>query len=421
MAVSGAPIMESRTFLHEAAAPGRTHFEILATAWAGWVFDFYDLILFSFLLIPLGEELRLSRLELSWIFGASLFATAVGGVGFGFLSDRFGRKAILQATILVFSAGTVASGLAPNFAWLMFFRVVTGLGVGGEWATGQTYVAETFPAKVRARYGAIVQTGAPVGVALASIVGGFLAPAIGWRDCFLLSGLPALLVVVIRRRLPESDVWEARRPPAGAARGPSKVDLILSARYRGVFARGLVLTLFTMSAYWFTYTWLPGYLHDERHFSLAKSASWILVTQAGALLGYSTFGFFADRFGRRPAFTVYSMVFAAGLAMTTVFWSVAAAHPPVILSFMFLVGFGTGVWGGFGPLFAELFPTEIRGTAMGSIYNIARGVQFITPVLVAVIARRYGLSGGMSLAALFAAATAAWIWTFPETKGEEIV
>jgi len=411
----------SQPFLHEAAAPGRTHFEILAMAWAGWVFDFYDLILYSFLLIPLGRELRFSREELSWIFGASLAATAVGGVIFGFLSDRFGRKTILQATILVFSAGTLASGLAPNFTWLMVFRIVTGLGVGGEWGTGQTYVAETFPARVRARYGALVQTGAPIGVALASVVGGFLAPAIGWRACFVVSGIPALLVVAVRRRLPESDVWLARRgEERRAPAGPSKIAVLLSRAHRGVFARGLLLTIFTMSAYWFTYTWLPGYLHDERHFSMAKSAAWILVTQAGGLIGYASFGFVADRWGRRPAFTAYSLVFAAGLAMTTVFWGTIAARPAIVLAFMFLVGLGTGVWGGFGPLFAELFPTTIRGTAMGSIYNIARGVQFVTPIAVTVIARRYGLAGGMSVAALFAAATAGWIWTFPETKAQEI-
>jgi MFS family permease len=411
----------NRPFLHEAAAPGRTHFEILAMAWAGWVFDFYDLILYSFLLIPLGRELHFSREELSWIFGASLLATAAGGVLFGFLSDRFGRKAILQATILVFSAGTFASGLAPSFFWLMVARVVTGLGVGGEWGTGQTYVAETFPANVRARYGAFVQTGAPIGVALASLVGGFLAPAIGWRACFLVSGVPALLVVAIRKRLPESDVWEARRrDPERRPGGSAPLGVILSPAYRGVFVRSLILTIFTMSAYWFTYTWLPGYLHDERHFSMAKSASWILVTQAGGLLGYASFGFVADRFGRRPAFTVYSLTFAAGLAMTTAFWASIAERPAVVLSFMFLVGLGTGVWGGFGPLFAELFPTRVRGAAMGSIYNIARGVQFVTPIAVTVIARRYGLAGGMSLAAVFAAATAAWIWTFPETKGEAI-
>ena len=410
----------NRRFLHEAEAPGRTHFEILALAWAGWVFDFYDLILYSFLLIPLGRELRFSREELSWIFGASLAATAVGGVIFGFLSDRFGRRAILQATILVFSAGTFASGLAPNFAWLLVFRIVTGLGVGGEWGTGQTYVAETFPAKVRARYGAFVQTGAPIGVALASVVGGFLAPAIGWRACFFVSGIPALLVVAVRRRLPESDVWLTRRGEETSAAGPSIAARLLSPEHRGVFARGLLLTIFTMSAYWFTYTWLPGYLHDERHFSMAKSASWILVTQAGGLLGYASFGFVADRFGRRPAFTVYSLVFAAGLAMTTVFWDVVAGRPAIVLAFMFLVGLGTGVWGGFGPLVAELFPTGIRGAAMGSIYNIARGIQFVTPIAVTVIARRYGLAGGMSVAAIFAALTAVWIWTFPETKAQEI-
>ncbi|HET9795851.1 MAG TPA: MFS transporter [Thermoanaerobaculia bacterium] len=410
----------SRPFLHEAKAPGRAHFEILAMAWAGWVFDFYDLILYSFLLIPLGREFHFSREQLSWIFGASLAATAAGGVLFGFLSDRFGRKAILQATILVFSAGTFASGLAPSFFWLMVARIVTGLGVGGEWGTGQTYVAETFPARVRARYGAFVQTGAPIGVALASVVGGFLAPAIGWRACFLVSGIPALLVVAVRKYLPESDVWEAhRRDPRGGS-APSRIAVILSPAHRGVFLRGLLLTIFTMSAYWFTYTWLPGYLHDERHFSMAKSASWILVTQAGGLLGYASFGFVADRWGRRPAFTAYSLVFAAGLAMTTVFWGSIASTPGVVLAFMFLVGLGTGVWGGFGPLFAELFPTPIRGAAMGSIYNIARGVQFVTPIVVTVIARRWGLAGGMSLAAVFAAATAAWIWTFPETKGEQI-
>jgi len=388
-------------------------------AWAGWVFDFYDLILYSFLLIPIGAELRFTRLELSWIFGASLAATAVGGMLFGFLSDRWGRKPVLQATILLFSAGTFASGLAPNFGWLMVFRVLTGLGVGGEWGTGQTYVAETFPPKVRARYGAFVQTGAPIGVALASLVGGFLAPAIGWRWCFFLSGIPALLVVGIRKRLPESDVWLARREEARAAAavetrpGPS---ILFSPRYRGLFFRALVLTLFTMSAYWFTYSWLPGYLHDERHFSMAKSAAWVLVTQAGGLLGYASFGFVADRFGRRPAFTAYSLVFAAGLTMTTLFWEAIAGRPSVVLAFMFLVGVGTGVWGGFGPLFAELFPTSVRGTAMGTIYNVARGVQFVTPVIVAVIAVRYGLGGGMFLAALFAAATAGWIWTLPETK-----
>jgi MFS family permease len=146
----------------------------------------------------------------------------------------------------------------------------------------------------------------------------------------------------------------------------------------------------------------------------------MLVTQAGGFLGYFTFGFVADKFGRRPAYSVYSCIMALGLVMITLMWNVVVVSPPVILGFMFLVGFGTGMFGGYGPLFSELFPTTIRSTAMGSAFNLARGVQFLTPVIIAVIAKKYGLGGGISLAALFALLTGAWIWTFPETRGMKL-
>ena len=408
-------------FLNQSAKPTGAHYRILLMSWAGWVFDFYDLILYTFLLIPIGIELHLSNVQLSYVLGASLAATAIGGVAFGILSDRFGRKIVLQWTIITYSIGTFLSGLTPNLEFLVIVRVITGLGVGGEWATGQTYVGETFPAHVRGRYGAFMQTGAPIGVALASVVGGFVAPEIGWRNAFFLSVLPALLVIFIRKRLPESDVWLAgERMRSGASDFMEKLRLLFSRSYRRLFILSLVLALFDMSAYWFTYSWLPGYLHQERQFSMVKSALWVLVTQAGGLLGYFTFGFVADALGRRPAYSIYSVVMAAGLAMITLFWDIVVANPAVILFFMFLVGFGTGMFGGYGPLFAELFPTRIRGTAMGSAFNLARGVQFFTPVIITMMARSYGLSGGIFLAALFALLTGAWIWTFPETRGKAL-
>ena len=175
-----------------------------------------------------------------------------------------------------------------------------------------------------------------------------------------------------------------------------------------------------MSAYWFTYSWLPGYLYQQRQFSITKSAVWMLVTQCGGFIGYATFGFVADRFGRRPAYSIYSFVMALALIMVTLLWDVISAYPGVILVFMFFVGFGTGMFGGYGPLFSELFPTTIRNTAMGSAFNLARGVQFFTPVAIAIIARSYGLAGGISIAALFALLTGCWIWTFPETRGRAV-
>ena len=423
------PYLQQPKLLNECEKITPVHYKILGMCWAGWVFDFYDLILFTFLLIPISKEYNFSNLQMSYVLGATLAATAIGGVIFGILSDRFGRKPVLQWTILTYSIGTFFSGLAGSFWLLMACRVLTGLGVGGEWGTGQTYIGETFPAKVRGRYCAMMQTGAPLGIALASVVGGLISPFIGWRACFFISLLPAILVLFIRRHIPESDLWLLRKKriileqTIGRYKRSATVQQfqeLLSVENRKYFFLGLVLAIFDMSAYWLTYSWMPGYLHSERHFTLTKSAFWILVTQTGGFLGYLIFGYIADRLGRRPAYSIYSVIMALGLVMVTIFWDYIVIYPFIILAFMFMVGFGTGMFGGFGSLFSELFPTSVRSTAMGSAFNLARGIQFFTPVIISIIALRYGLGGGISLAALFALLTGAWIWTFPETREKKL-
>jgi MFS family permease len=414
--------------LNEYEKPTKLHFRILLMCWSGWVFDFYDLILYTFLLIPIKKELDFTDVQVSVVLGASLAATAIGGIIFGVLSDRYGRKNVLQWTILTYSIGTFFSGFSTNIWMLLIFRIITGLGVGGEWGTGQTYIGETFPAKVRGRYGAFMQTGAPVGIALASVIGGYISPEIGWRACFFVSLLPAILVLFIRRKLPESDIWLERKRLVSEQIGvkplsdqkENKFLMLFSPQYRKIFILALILAIFDMSAYWFTYSWMPGYLHEQRQFTMTKSAAWMLITQSGGFLGYFTFGFIADILGRRPAYTIYSFIMAAGLVMITILWDVIIVYHVLILACMFLVGFGTGMFGGYGPLFSELFPTKIRNTAMGSAFNLARGAQFFTPIIIAVVATSYGLSGGISIAAIFAILTGIWIWTFPETKGKKI-
>jgi len=416
-----------KILLNEFEKPTKQHYKILIMSWAGWVFDFYDLVLYTFLLIPIGKELHLSDVALSFVLGSSLAATALGGVIFGVLSDKIGRRTVLQLTILIYSIGTFLSGISFSLFALVIFRIITGLGVGGEWATGQTYIGETFPAKMRGKYCAFMQTGAPIGVALASIVGGMIAPIIGWRFCFFVSILPAFLVIFIRKNLPESDLWEERKKIISdkkiseneiSSEIENKFVLLFSKQYRRLFIQALILAIFDMSAYWFTYSWMPGYLNQQRQFSLTKSALWILVTQTGGFCGYYLFGYIADRLGRRPAYSIYAVIMSTGLIMITVMWDLIVSVPYVILVFMFLVGFGTGMFGGFGSLFSELFPTSIRNTAMGAAFNLARGVQFFTPVVITLVAVKYGLGGGISIAALFALLTGIWIWTFPETKGK---
>jgi MFS family permease len=415
--------------LNESQKPTATHYLILAMSWAGWLFDFYDLMLFSFLLVPIKKTLGLSDVHLSLLLGASLGATAVGGILFGYLADRLGRRTVLGWTILVYSVGTFLCGFAGGFATLLAFRIVTGLGVGGEWATGQTLIGETFPARMRARFAAVMQTGAPLGIAVASLVGGFLEPAAassfgatwGWRVCFFVSVIPALLVVVIRRAMPESDVWlERRRTRQPAERGQFAV-LWATPALRRLFLLGLVLALTDMSAYWFTYSWLPKYLYDRLGLSMAKSGLWMLATQAGGLIGYLAFGAFADAFGRRATYTVFSLIWAAGLLAVTWFWSGIATWPWLTLVFMFLVGIGTGNFSGYGPIFSEIFPTRVRNTAMGTAFNLARGIQFFTPLVITQVATLYGLGGGHSRAAFFAVFTGLWVWSLPETRGTRIL
>src|SRR5262245_43928407 len=278
-----ATAFEPHTLLNERPM-GRAHVKIIVLCFFAWIFDFYDLILYSFLLVPIARELGLSAGDSSLALGSSLLMTAAGGIIFGFAGDRFGRKPTIVVTVAIYGIGTLLCAASTSLVELIVYRSITGLGMGGGWAPGQSLIAESVPAQCRARYAAYVQTGAPLGILLAAVVGGQVAPIIGWRATFMLSAAPALIVAIaLIRYLPESDVWLHTR----AAAKSQGVDLRALREHRCVFTLLFFTLLLSSEAYWFTYTWMPGYLELKRGLSAAGVSALVIFMQVGGVIGYA--------------------------------------------------------------------------------------------------------------------------------------
>jgi len=398
---------------------------------AGWLFDFYDLMLFAYLAAAIAREWSWGANADAYkglIVGIALAASGIGGIVFGGLADRYGRKKVMTWTILIYSVSTGLCGLSWGLWSLVAFRALTGFGVGGEWATGHALMAEIYPTDQRGRASALLQAGEPLGVALAVIAGLWVAPRLGWRFVFLLSALPALLVLFVRRHVAESPLWLQRRDERRPFLEPY-LEVWRHHRTRAVQA--WLLGASKLGTYWVTYVWLPEYFVEletnaraaGHALPLAFSAirlKFILVAQGGQFLGMLLFGSVSDRFGRRPAFCAYSLLTAAGLWALSMHGAEILARPGLFWPAMLAVGVGSGCTAGFGSLLAELFPTSVRNTAMGTVYNLARGFQFVTQAAMGLLAATVGVSHGLLLAFAFALFTASWVWTFPETKGTEL-
>ena len=395
---------------------GRAHLRIIVLCFLAWIFDFYDLILYSFLLVPIARDLRLGAADSSLALGSSLLMTAAGGIVFGFAGDRFGRKPTIVMTVAIYGLGTLLCAASNSLAELIIYRSITGLGMGGGWAPGQSLIAESVPAQDRARYAAYVQTGAPLGILLAAAVSGHLTPLIGWRETFALSALPALIVAIaVIRYLPESDVWLQTR--AGGRLG---AELGALREHHRVLTLLFFTLLLSSEAYWFTYTWMPGYLELKRGLNPSGVSALVIFMQVGGVIGYAIFGLLADRFGRRPMYFLFGVVMAAGLLPPTIFWDASVGVRGLIAAAMFMVGFGTGLWSGVAPMISEMLPTRVRNTALGLLLNLTRGLQFFTPILIATLGARVGFAPTLALGAVFSVAGASMVWTLPETRARRI-
>jgi len=391
----------------------------LWAAMAGFTLDSYNVLLYVFVVQTLRAEFHWSAATAGLVSSATLITSAIGGIGAGFLSDRIGRKRTLVLTILVYSIGSGGSAIATGLWSLIFWRCIVGFGLGGEWAAGAVLVAETWPARHRAKAIALMQSGWALGYMLAAAGTAFILPRFGWRVLFLTGLAPALLTVWIQRKVKEPAVWEGKR-----AASPWLDMFRRPLAKRTLCATALATSM--LFAYWGLNTWLPGFLSAPRAqggagLNVLQTSTWIFIMQFGTFLGYASFGWLADWWGRRPAFLVY-VIIAAIITPIYGLTPVWAARPQVwLLALGPLVGFfGTGFFSVFGAMIAELYPTSIRGSAQGFVYNTGRAASALAPFAIGAVADRQGLGYGLAVDSAFFLVGVVLIFTLPETKNTEL-
>jgi MFS family permease len=428
------------------------HWLVVAAGWAGWGFDVFDALLFNFvapncipalLHLPPGSPAAHAA-TVFWtgaITSLLLLAWAAGGVVFGWIADRIGRRRALFATIALYAAGTGMCALVNSLWQLVLYRTIAGLGIGGEWGVGAALVAESVPEHRRIEAGVIMQTASPLGAALATavnyqIAGVWLAnqPQSSWRYVFLAGLLPVLVALGVRLFVRESASWEASR----ARTAPSTPRELFAPAMAANTLSGFFVAVVAILTWWACNAFIPllgsTLAHERaRSLGLAGAAAQLLVAawQAHASNAFNLGGLcgalaavpLARALGRRAMFVAYFLFSAAALLVT---FGIGFT-PETRLAMLFAVGVGVfGIFGAFTFYLPELFPARLRATGAGFCYNIGRILAAGGPFVVGLLSAMAGGSSGAITRILFWVAlvplTAALLGRFliVETRGRTL-
>jgi MFS family permease len=384
------------------------------------MFDGFDIMVYSMVLTAVIADFGISKAMGGALGSLTLAASALGGVLFGTLADRRGRRVGIITSVLTYSLFTAACGIAQTVWQLALFRFLLGLGMGGAWTCGAALVSESWPDRHRGKAIGLMQSAWAIGYGGAALLAAIVLPRYGWRAMFLIGGLPALTTLWIRGAIHEPEIWR-NSGSSSSARSSGSLGLIFTSPYRRITTSIVLLSLCTLYAYWAFNFWVPSYLllpaaQHGAAFSPNTVAALLFSMNVGGWLGYVTYGYVADRFGRRPSFVTY-LLSAAALVLLY-----GATQSKVMLLALgpFVGFFGTGYLSGFGSTIAELYPTAVRAAATGFTFNIGRVASAAAPLLIGSLAqtRGFGVAFGTAAAALVLGALT-WIY-IPETKGQAL-
>lgn len=397
---------------------------VTIAAYLGWTLDAFDFFLMVFVLKDIAAEFNTKIPAVAFAITLTLAARPIGALIFGRLADHFGRRPTLMINIACYSLLELASGFAPSLAALLVLRTLFGVAMGGEWGVGSALTMETVPPRARGAVSGLLQAGYPSGYLLASVVFGLLYPYIGWRGMFMIGVLPALLVLYIRRAIPEPPRDDARvavstsaaaaqtapaRASAKSIFDPSVLRMTIVGGLIGVGAHG---------GYHAITTWLPTYLKTERHLSVLGTGAYLAVIIVAFIIGCMTSAYLQDRIGRRRNL----MLFSACCVVTVNLYVMLPLDNVAMLLLGFPLGFfAAGIPATLGALFNELYPRNVRGRGVGFCYNFGRVASAIFPVLVGHMGTSMplgvalGIDAGIAYGLVFVA-----VWFLPETRARDI-
>lgn len=392
------------------------------TYWAcfgGYTLDSMDSTMYALLAPVLIAVLGFTRPDIGVLATAGLIGNAVGGWIAGIVADRAGRVAVLKFTILWVAVFSLLAAAASGLHQFIVIRALQGLGYGGEAAVGGVLISEVVRPGLRGRVATSVQSGFAVGYALSVVlmpfVFRFFPQALGWRVMFVIGVLPAFLVLLIRRAVPESSIFEAAANARRAGEAMQPFWLIFRFSHLRTTLVGLLLASGVFGAGFGMSAWLPTYLRLDRHLAVGSMAGYLAVGIGGSLIGPFISGYSSDRIGRRANFVLFALCAAVVVAMLLL----VPVGPKTAVMLILLHGtLQSGFAAGLIPAFAELFPTNARASGSGFCVTGGRGFGAIVPATVGMLSGMMPLGHAMGIAALsaFAVAVAA-AFLLPDRSG----
>lgn len=354
----------------------------VAASYLGWTLDAFDFFLVVFVITDIAKEFAVDVRSVTEALFLTLALRPLGAFLFGRLADRFGRRPVLMIDVTLYAMLAFASAFAPDLAVFLCLRALFGVAMGGEWGVGASLTMETVRPELRGMVSGMLQTGYASGYLLAAIAYAALFPLFGWRVLFMLGLAPALLVLYIRRNVPESPAWHAER------RSARRILDVLSAHWRlALYAIGLMTALNFLSHG--TQDMYPTYLKVDHGFAPREIGSIVVIANVGAILGGLFFGTISQRYGRRRTLVVAALLCLPAVAV----WLNGDAAIAVAIGAFVMQFVVQGCWGIIPAHLNELSPADARGTFPGTVYQLGNLCASYAAPLQAVLAVRYGTYG----------------------------